>query len=253
MRDMRDGDSCLMPAAREARTQQWGEVGDMRGETRRLATAAREPRAQQWGELRDGPGENSHRVVDAEQLPRHRSEGPTRPGSTPANRAKTAILARNYRGRNVLLISDDPINHRIAAALRSEIRLVIDVADNGIEAVEMTHHVAYDLILMDMQMAKIDALEATREIRKIPCREAVPILAMTDDSAKHRQRCFDAGMNDLLAKPLKLDQICDIMLTWLARARIRGSFVSKSTAKRGGAEAARPDVHVALRHYGCET
>ncbi len=199
----------------------------MRGETRRLAPAAREPRDQQWGELRDGLGENIHRVVDAEQLPRHRSEDTTRPRSTPANRAKTAILACNYRGRNVLLISDDPINHRIAAELRSETRLVIDVADNGTQAVDMTQHVAYDLILMDMQMPKMDALEATREIRKIPRREAVPILAMTDDPAKHRQRCFDAGMNDLLAKPLKVDQICDAMLIWLARARIRGRYVSE--------------------------
>ena len=76
----------------------------------------------------------------------------------------------------------------------------------------------YALILMDMQMPNMDGLEATREIRKMPVAQNLPIIAMTANAFNEdRERCFEAGMDDFIAKPVEPEQMFTIILYWLRK------------------------------------
>ncbi len=140
---------------------------------------------------------------------------------TPAIDTRNAetLLAETCRGKSILLVEDEPINQIVAQELLSDTGLVIDTADNGLQAVEMARAKPYDLILMDMQMPKLDGISATRQIRQIPGREAMPIIAMTANAfSEDRARCMDAGMNDFLSKPVVPDKFYSTLFAWLHRS-----------------------------------
>lgn len=120
--------------------------------------------------------------------------------------------------RRVLLVEDSPTNRAVVEAFLEGLPIDLEMAENGKEGLEKAAETVYDLVLMDMAMPVMDGLTSSREIRKLPgLNGKCPIVALTANAmASDRQRCLSAGMNDYLAKPLKLDTLVNMVSTWLA-------------------------------------
>jgi signal transduction histidine kinase/ActR/RegA family two-component response regulator len=125
--------------------------------------------------------------------------------------------ARALGGR-VLLVDDHPMNLRLGETLLGLLGCEVDTAASGEEAVQAAAAQAYDAILMDLHMPKMDGLEATRAIRALAGPSArAPIIAMSADVLPHSvERCRAAGMEDHLAKPVQLRALHDTLALWLA-------------------------------------
>ena len=129
--------------------------------------------------------------------------------------------AREFRHATLLLVEDNPINQEVARDLLSMASLTVDIASDGVEALEKAARQRYDLILMDVQMPRMDGLEATRRLRQMPEYVAVPILAMTANAfSADRENCLAAGMNDHIAKPVDPEALFDALVRWLSQSGI---------------------------------
>ena len=113
----------------------------------------------------------------------------------------------DFSGVRILLVDDNEINRQITIELLGEMGATMDVACNGCEAVEKvtTAEPSYDLVLMDIQLPRMDGYEATRLIRGDGRFDDLPIIAMTAHAlVEEQQKVFDAGMDDLITKPVDL-------------------------------------------------
>ena len=116
----------------------------------------------------------------------------------------------------ILITEDNPVNVRIAMHTLKPIASKIDVASNGEEAIHLFAENEYDVVLMDVQMPKMDGYEATRQIKALeekrnPARKT-PIIAMTAHATKDEmQMCLDSGMVAFLSKPFKTFDACELI------------------------------------------
>ncbi|MGN0426481.1 MAG: response regulator [Agathobacter sp.] len=120
---------------------------------------------------------------------------------------------KDFAGRHLLLVEDNELNREIAIELLGAYGFLVDIAENGQEAVDKVSASKageYDLILMDIQMPVMDGYEATKRIRGLdnPNHSAIPIIAMTANAFDEDKRmALDTGMNGHLAKPIKIDEL----------------------------------------------
>ena len=131
---------------------------------------------------------------------------------------RAPMVSEQLQGAWVLLVEDNDINREIATALLADAGLRIDTAANGRIAVERVtaQGGSYAAVLMDVQMPEMDGLAATRAIRALPAFSDLPIIAMTAHAHEHeRQRCFDAGMDDHIAKPVDPALLVQTLDRWL--------------------------------------
>lgn len=124
---------------------------------------------------------------------------------------------QTIKGAKILLVEDNEVNQEVAIELLTEVGFVVDLAENGRIAVEKVKTQTYDMVLMDMQMPEMDGIEATVEIRQDSRWQSLPIVAMTANVMQgDRDRCFAAGMNDHVAKPIEPDELWKTLLKWIA-------------------------------------
>jgi CheY-like chemotaxis protein len=138
--------------------------------------------------------------------------GPDAPQTTPQGRSGGPAA--------ILLVEDNVVNQRVASSSLLKLGYAVEIASNGVQAVDAFEKRGFDLILMDCHMPIMDGYAATQKIRSSGLSgRYVPIIAMTADVLEtQRQRCIAAGMNDFLSKPVKREVLSDMLQHWLAQA-----------------------------------
>ena len=112
----------------------------------------------------------------------------------------------------ILLVEDNKINQKVVMMMLDKMGYHCDTADNGQKAIGMCKSKHYDLILMDILMPILDGISATQQIRENELEHHTHIIAMTAKASdKHKQECFEAGVDDFLSKPVSLKELTFII------------------------------------------
>jgi CheY-like chemotaxis protein/HPt (histidine-containing phosphotransfer) domain-containing protein len=116
----------------------------------------------------------------------------------------------------ILLAEDSQANQEVLTAILRRAGYQVDVAVNGLKAVEAVSRISYDLVLMDLAMPEMDGVEATYHIRNLPGQQGgIPIIALTANAIlTEQQRCLQAGMNDYLTKPVSRATLLTVIARW---------------------------------------
>ncbi|MCA9470648.1 MAG: PAS domain S-box protein [Nitrospirales bacterium] len=147
----------------------------------------------------------------------------------------TLMEDENRKKIRVLLAEDNVVNQKVAGKMLNKLGYRVDIVTNGREAIEALAQASYDLIFMDCQMPEMDGWEATRRIRAVEHEQLntdeesvsqasrvtshVPIIAMTANAMKgDREKCLNAGMDDFISKPVKLEQLEETLQRWTTRS-----------------------------------
>ena len=160
--------------------------------------------------------------LEMQSLPADQIQQPEEDRSRPSQPQS----AQTYVSRRLLLAEDNPVNQEVARAMLENLGCTVDIVENGHEAVQTVMQGvqgAYDLVLMDCHMPKMDGFEATQEIRSweaasihSPHTRPIPIIALTANVQQdNRERCLAVGMNDHVGKPFSQDQIKSVLERWL--------------------------------------
>jgi CheY-like chemotaxis protein len=121
----------------------------------------------------------------------------------------------------LLLAEDNPINQRVEELIFAKLGQQLDIVGNGLEAVQAVEAGDYDAVLMDIQMPQMDGLEATRRIRALPKHQPYIVALTAGVQPTDREACVSAGMDDYLAKPVRVREVHDLLVDIVAKIRER--------------------------------
>ena len=143
----------------------------------------------------------------------------------------------------ILVVEDNLTNQKVATGTLNKMGLSVDVAFNGVEAIKLLESVAYDLVLMDIEMPEMDGFEATRRIRSsesVVLNHGIPVIAMTAHALTvHREKCLAAGMNDYLSKPVFPETLKETLKRWLPVHVSRSVVLSRKPGRQPSVESAQ--------------
>jgi CheY-like chemotaxis protein/two-component sensor histidine kinase len=150
-----------------------------------------------------------------------REPGAVTPAPTLSSLSAEQRLQTEFAGTRVLVAEDEPITQIVTRGLLEDVGLVVDLAEDGQQALQLARQNHYALILMDMQMPVMNGVEATQAIRSLgvdSLNQTTPILAMTANAFdEDRETCLAAGMNEHISKPVDPEKLYETLLGWLTR------------------------------------
>jgi two-component system, sensor histidine kinase and response regulator len=172
----------------------------------------------------------------------------------PRPRLVTRHTLSELKDMRILLAEDNPINRKLAVTLLARAGYAVEVAENGVQAVDALKKGRYSLVLMDVQMPEMDGLQATERIRAEEGEHAhIPIIAMTAHAMKgDRERCLAAGMDDYLSKPLQTKDLFEAIERWTQQPPPRAALEQPtvSVEARADKEPSPLNRRESLGHFG---
>jgi two-component system, sensor histidine kinase and response regulator len=166
---------------------------------------------------------------------------PSGPGGRRKRRRSGPSAAPTLRGARVLLVEDNEVNREVALGLLGEAGIEVETACDGAEALELLNAIGpdFDAVLMDVHMPVMDGYEATAGIRADDALSWIPVLAMTAGAMQEdRDRAFEAGMDDHIAKPVDMDELFQKLERWIQEGdRRRAEAMRSGSPQAAGAPA----------------
>ena len=132
-----------------------------------------------------------------------------------------SLSEEKKRGIRILLAEDNPVNQKVAQKMLEKFGYYSNTVSNGFEALKALGRIDYDLVLMDVVMPEMDGFDATAQIRNPASKvmnHRVPVIAMTAHAMKgDREKCLEAGMDDYISKPVKPQELLDVVEKWVRK------------------------------------
>jgi PAS domain S-box-containing protein len=140
---------------------------------------------------------------------------------------KTAPIQYDFTPIKILVAEDNPLNQLLITAILKKEGIDFDMAQNGYQVLELLNQKNYDLILMDIQMPKMDGISTTKHIRQIGNNQ-IPILALTANVTDEDKEIYrSAGMNDFIPKPFRKEELFEMFVKYTSKALIKSIHQTK--------------------------
>jgi signal transduction histidine kinase/CheY-like chemotaxis protein len=135
----------------------------------------------------------------------------------PSTQQNLIVPAKELLDKKILVVEDDKVNQQVSSHLLTNMGIVVDIANNGKEAIDILKSHRYDAVIMDIFMPVMDGLDATRTIRESLLLD-VPVIALTANAmAEDKEKYMAAGMTDYLTKPIDIDKLCACLKKWTTK------------------------------------